>query len=117
MWCYYVALTVVIAEYLSMRHKILKGQRVPTVEYAVCTIYLYIYLFIGLSRSTVQSTIVYRVNLFTMPRMQWVVYVKLLKVLTATSCCLLLFAMNRIKNLIRQLSISLKHFSIDVAIE
>ena len=53
-------------------------------------IYLFIYLFIGLSGSTVQSTIVYGVNLFNMPGMQRVVYVKSSKVLTATSCCLLL---------------------------
>ena len=46
----------------------------PTVEYAVC---IFIYLFIGLSGSTVQSTIVYGVNLFTMSGMQHVVYVKL----------------------------------------
>ena len=65
----------------------------PTVEYAVC-IYIYTYLlFIGLSGSTVQSTIVYRVNLFTMPGMQRVVYVKSSQVLTETSCCLLLIAM------------------------
>ena len=72
----------------------------PTVEYAVCIMYIYlfiyiflymfIYIFIGLSGSTVQSTIVYGVNLFTMPGMQCVVYTKLSKVLTATSCCLLL---------------------------
>ena len=61
----------------------------PTVEYAVC-IYIYIYLFIGLSGSMVQSMIVYRVNLFTMPGMQRVVYTKLSKVLTTSSCCLLL---------------------------
>ena len=46
----------------------------PTVEYAVC---IFIYLFIGLSGSKVQSTIVYGVNLFTMSGMQHVVYVKL----------------------------------------
>ena len=67
----------------------------PTVKYALCIymyiyIYIYIYLFIGLSGSTVQSTIVYGVNLFTMPGMQRVVYEKSSKVLTATSCCLLL---------------------------
>ena len=39
-----------IAECLSMRHIILRGRRVPTVEYAVC---IFIYLFIGLSGSTV----------------------------------------------------------------
>ena len=55
----------------------------PTVEYALC-IYVFIYLFIGLSRFTVQSTIVYEVNLFTMPGMQRVVYTKSLKVLVAT---------------------------------
>ena len=63
----------------------------PTVEYAVCIyIYLFIYLFTGLFGSTVQSMIVYRVNLFTMPGMQCVVYVKSSKVLAATSCCSLL---------------------------
>ena len=53
-------------------------------------IYLFIYLFIGLSGSTVQSTIVYRVNLFTMPEMRCAVYTKSSKVLTATNYCLLL---------------------------
>ena len=53
---------------------------------------MFIYLFIGLSRSMVQSTIVYSVNLFTMPGMQRVVYMKLSKVLATTSCCLLLIA-------------------------
>ena len=47
----------IIAKCLSMRHIILRGQRVPTVEHAVCIyiyiIYLYIYLFIGLSGSMV----------------------------------------------------------------
>ena len=81
----------------------------PTVEHAVCK---YIYLFIGLSGSTVQSTIVYRVNLFTMPGMQRVVYTKSSQVLAATSCYLLFIAMNRTKLSMRQLSISLKHFSI-----
>ena len=73
---------------------------------------LFIHLFIGLSGSAVQSTIVYGINLFTMPGMQCVVYVKLSEVLTATSCCLLLIAMNRIKLSMRQLLISLKRFSI-----
>ena len=64
----------IVVKCLSMRHIILRGQRVPTVEYALCMyiysfIYLFIYLFIGLSGSTVQSTIVYGVNLFTMPGM------------------------------------------------
>ena len=63
----------------------------PTVEYAAF-IYLFINLFIGLSGSTVQSMRVYRVNLFTMPGMQRVVYAKLSKVLAAISCCLLLIA-------------------------
>ena len=37
----------VIAKCLSMRHIILRGRRVPTVEYAVCIyIYIFIYLFI-----------------------------------------------------------------------
>ena len=49
--------------------------------------------------------------------MQRVVYAKLSKVLTATCCCLLLIAINRIKLSMRQLSISLKRFSINVAIE
>ena len=53
----------------------------PTVEYALC---IYIYLLIGLSGFTVQSTIVYRVNLFAMSGMQCVIYVKSLKVLAAT---------------------------------
>ena len=53
----------------------------PTVKYALCT---YIYLFIGLSGFTVQSMIVYRANLFTMPGMQCVIYANLLKVLAAT---------------------------------
>ena len=74
----------------------------PTVEYAVC-IYIFIYLFIGLSRSMVQSTIIYRVYLFTMPGMQHVVYVKSSKV-TTTSCCLLLIAINRTKLSTRRLS-------------
>ena len=52
-------------------------------------IYLYANLFIGLSRSMVQSVIVYGVNLFTMLGMQHVVYAKSSKVLAATSCCLL----------------------------
>ena len=55
-------------------------------------IYLFIYLFIGLSRSMVQSTIVYRVDLFTMPGMQLVVYTKSSIVLAATSGCLLLIS-------------------------
>ena len=67
----------------------------------VLHIYLYIYLFIGLSGSKVQLTIVYGVNLFVMAGMQSVVYVKSLKVLAATSCCLLLIAMNRINLSIR----------------
>ena len=50
----------------------------PTVEYVVCK---YIYLFIGLSGFMVQSVIVYRVDLFTMPGMQHVVYTKSSKVL------------------------------------
>ena len=53
----------------------------PTVEYAL---YIFIYLFIGMSGFTVQSTIVYGVNLFTMPGMQRVVYAKSSKVLAAT---------------------------------
>ena len=45
----------VIAECFSMRYIILRGRRVPTVEYALCIyIYLFIYLFIDLSGSTVQ---------------------------------------------------------------
>ena len=50
----------------------------------VLYIYIFIYLFIGLSGFTVQSTIVYGVNLFTMPGMQRVVYAKSSKVLAAT---------------------------------
>ena len=52
----------------------------PIVEYALC---IYIYLLIGLSGFTVQSTIVYGVNLFTMPGMQRV-YAKSSKVIAAT---------------------------------
>ena len=60
----------------------------PTVEYAVC---LFIYLFIGLSGSTVQLTIVQATELiYSMPGMQRVVYVKSSKVLAAISYCLLL---------------------------
>ena len=40
----------IMAECLSMWHIMLRVQRVPTVEYVVC---VYIYLFIGLSGSTV----------------------------------------------------------------
>ena len=47
----------------------------------VCGMYIYIYLFIGLSGFMVQSVIVYRVDLFTMPGMQHVVYMKSSKVL------------------------------------
>ena len=50
----------------------------PTVEYVVC---IYIYVFIGLSGFMVQSVIVYRVDLFTMPGMQRVVCTKSSKVL------------------------------------
>ena len=56
--------------------------------------------------------IVYGVNLFTMPGMQCVVYVKSSQVLAATSCYLLLITMNRTKLSMRQLLISLKCFSI-----
>ena len=49
----------------------------PTVEYSLC-------IFIGLLGFTVQSTIVYGVNLFIMPGMQRVVYAKSSKVLAAT---------------------------------
>ena len=59
----------------------------PTVEYVGC-IYIYIYLLTGLSEFTVRSTIVYGVHLFTMPRIQPVVYTKSSKVLAAISCCL-----------------------------
>ena len=52
-----------------------------------------------------------------MPGMQRVVYMKSSKVLATTSCCLLRIAMNRIKLQMRQLLISLKCFSINVAIE
>ena len=44
--------------------------------------------------------------------MQHVVYAKSSKVFAATSCCLLFIAMNRIKVSMRQLSTSLKRFSI-----
>ena len=60
----------------------------PIVEYVVCT-YIYIYLFIGLSGSTVKSMTVDGVNLFTMPGMRRIVYAKLSKVIAAISCCLL----------------------------
>ena len=109
---------LLIAECLSMRHIILRGEGclLSSMRYVYIFIYLFIYLFIhlfiGLSRSTVQSMIVYRVNLFPMPGIQCVVYAKLSQVLTATSCCLLLIAMNRIKLSMRQLLISLKRFSI-----
>ena len=63
--------------------------------------HLYIYLFMSLSGSTVQSTIVYGVNLLTMPGMQRIVYTKSSQVLAATSCCLVLIA---IKLLMRRLS-------------
>ena len=69
---------------LSMRYIILRGRKVPTIEYAVC-----IYLFTQIYDAV--NDIVYRINLFTMPGMQRVVYAKSLKVL-----CLLLIAMNRI---------------------
>ena len=40
-----------------MWHIMLRVQRVPTVEYVICVyIYLFIYLFIGLSGSTVQCS-------------------------------------------------------------
>ena len=59
--------------------------------YVYIIIYIFIYLFIyRFARSTVQSMIVYGVNLFTMPGIQRAVYAKLSKVLATTSCCLLL---------------------------
>ena len=61
--------------------------------------------------------IVYGVYLFTMPGMQRVAYTKLSQVLATTSSCLLLIAINGIKLSMRQLSISLKRFLINVAIE
>ena len=90
-----------------------KGSLLSSMWYVYIYIYIYIciYLFISLSGSMVQSTIVYGVHLFTMPGMQCVVYSKSLQVLTATSCSLLI-TMNRIK-----LSITLKRFLINVAIE
>ena len=75
-------------------------------------VYIFIHLFICLSGSTVQSMIVYGVNLFTMSVVQRVVYTNLSQVLTATSCFLLLIAMNRIKLSMRRLLISVKRFSI-----
>ena len=42
--------------------------------YIYIFIYLFIYLFIGMSGFTVQSAIVFGVNLFTMPGIQHVVY-------------------------------------------
>ena len=42
-------------------------------------VYIFIYLFIGLSGSMVQPMIVYGVNLFIMPGVQRVVYAKLSK--------------------------------------
>ena len=47
-----------------------------------------------------------------MPAMQHVVYAKSSQVPTATSCCLLFIAMDRIKLSMTRLSISLKRFSI-----
>ena len=42
-----IATCFFIAECLSMRHIILRGRRVPTVEHAVCIyIYLFIYRFV-----------------------------------------------------------------------
>ena len=101
----YYMTSVQIADCLSMRAISLRGRRVPTVKYVVCiNIYLVIYfLFMCLSGSTVQSTIVYGINLFTMPEMQGVVYVKLSKVLAAISCCLLIDTMYRTRPLMRQL--------------
>ena len=52
-----------------------------------------------------------------MPGMQCVVYMKLLQVLAATNCYLLFIVMNKTKLSMRQLSISLKRFWINVAIE
>ena len=60
----------------------------PIVEYVVCT-YIYNYLIIGLSGSTVKSMTVDGVNLFTMPGMRRIVYAKSSKVIAAISCCLL----------------------------
>ena len=53
--------------------------------YIYLFIYLFINLFIGLSGFTVQSIIVYGVNLFTMPGMQHIVYAKLSKILATAS--------------------------------
>ena len=81
----------------------------PTVEYALCIyvysffVYLCIYLFIGLSGSTVQSMIVYGVNLFTYA---WNATCCLRIVVESPYCNQLLFtaySMNRIKLLMRQL--------------
>ena len=75
-----------------MRHIILRGQRVPTVEYLVCIfIYLFIYLFIGLSGFTVQSMIVYGVNLFTMPGMLLNATCCLREIVKSVCCNQLLF--------------------------
>ena len=46
--------------------------------------YIYLLFIYSLSGFTVQSTIVYGVNLFIMPGMQRVVYAKSSKVLAAT---------------------------------
>ena len=76
-------------------------------------IYLYIYLFIyRFVRIHGIVNDIYGDNLFTMPGMQCVVYAKSSQVLPATSCYLLLIVMNRAKLSMRQLSISLKGFSI-----
>ena len=61
----------------------------PTVEYAVCIyVYLFFYLFIGFSGSTVVTNSLR--SLFTMPGMQRVVYAKSSQILTTTSYCALL---------------------------
>ena len=96
-----------------MRHIILRGQRVPTVEYSLCIymyiyIYIYIYLFIGLSGFMVHSMIVYGVNLFTMPGMLLNATCCLREVVESLCCNQLLFTVNRIKLSTRQLSTSLK---------
>ena len=70
-------------------------------------IYLFIYRFVR----------IYGIVNGVYSGMQRVVYAKSLKVLATTSYYLQLIAMNRIKLQMRQLSISLKCFSINVAIE
>ena len=89
---------LVFAQTVTYKHHPTKH---PTVSHSSVNLSACIYticissLFIGMSRFTVQSLIVYGVNLFTMPGMQHVVYTKSLKDLAATSCYLLLLLLKR----------------------